>query len=72
MTIKSTTISAEERDKRLKLARALWIIEIGDKKPKDKMEAQAAFIEVKPEMVRKAVKLDKTLKRLGYQVNPMA
>jgi hypothetical protein len=64
-----TAVSPEEHDKRVKLAKALYFTELGDTKPKDGKEAQAAFDAVKKQMIGRAIKLQKTLSRMGYEVH---
>ena len=61
-------VSPEEHQKRVKLAKALYFTELGDAKPKDGKEAQAAFDAVKKEMIGKAIKVNKTLDRMGYAI----
>lgn len=65
-------VSPEEHAKRKQLAKALYFTELGDAKPTDGKEAQAAFDAVKKEMIRKAIKLNKTLARMGYEITPIA
>ena len=61
-------ITKEERDDRLQLAKALWHTETAASRPRGGQEAQAAFDAVRQEMLGKAIKLEKTLSRLGYGV----
>lgn len=63
-------VSIEEHDTRTKLAKALWLVSIGEDKPSDPVEAQEAFDSVKNEWMVNAIKVKKTLSRLGYQVLP--
>lgn len=63
-------VSVEEHDVRTKLAKALWIVSVGDNKPSDPVEAQAEFDIVRNDWMVNAIKLKKTLSRLGYQIAP--
>lgn len=63
------TVSPEEHDARVKLAKAMWIVDLGDAKPKDGKEAQAAFDAVKKDWIGNAFKVKKTLLRMGYELN---
>lgn len=60
------TISAKERTKRLAVAKALWFLEVGDDKPKNPSDVQAAFDERRDEMVTKAIQFEVLLGRLDY------
>lgn len=66
----ATAVSPEEIDKRVKLAKALYFTELGDATPSDAQEAQVAFDAVRNEMIGKAIKVQKTLSRLGYSITP--
>ncbi|WP_139792881.1 hypothetical protein [Pseudophaeobacter leonis] len=63
-------VSVEEHGVRTKLAKALWIVSVGDNKPSDPVEAQEAFDIVKNDWMLNAIKLKKTLSRLGCEVIP--
>jgi len=68
----ASAVSSEEHAALVKLAKAMFFLELGNEKPQDGTEAQAAFDTVKKEMVGKAIKLKKTLHRLGYEITPSA
>lgn len=59
-------ISTKERTKRLAVAKALWFLEIGDDKPEDPSDVQAAFDNRSDEMVTKAIQFEVLLGRLDY------
>jgi hypothetical protein len=61
-------VSPEEHDKRTKLAKALYFTELGDSKPTNQKEVEAAFSLVKKDMIGKAIKVKKTLERMGYEI----
>ena len=64
----ATAISPVEFDARSKLAKALWIVSLGDSRSTDPKRLQAEFDMVKNEWLGKASTLKKTLDLLGYQL----
>lgn len=54
----------------MSVAKAMLFAELGELKPSDPDQAQAAFDDVKRAQYEKAVRLEKNLERLGYKVNP--
>jgi len=62
------TVAEDEHDARTKLAKAMFFVELGDEKPQDPYEAQAAFDAVRIEWTRKAIRVKKNLGRLGYDL----
>lgn len=64
----AAAVSVEEHDARTKLAKALWVVSMGKDRPSDAVEAQKAFDSVKNDWMVNAIKLKKTLSRLGCEI----
>ena len=60
----------EKRQARIALAKAIWRDDPGFTLPKDPQERQVAFQAVKSDLIKRARKMEVTLDRLGYTINP--
>lgn len=64
----AAAVSPEEHDARMQLAKAMFFVDLGESKPQDPLEAQAAFDAVRNEWIGNAIRVKKNLGRLGYEL----
>lgn len=62
----------EQRQIRIALAKAIWRDDAGANLPRDPKERQEVFQTLKPELMKRARKMEKVLDRLGYTIAPKA